>query len=282
MHRKGKMIQRSSIDQISQKDQQYLSQNPILAPLLVKHTNELYLWHGNTHQFIQGITSKHHEIGLALRTAILTGSGGFYFSDKAAIANAYSTCVNCNGGGYGILTKPCYCGGGDQLFSMILCRVLLGKIQVYQKFNHEEFNRLTKTPFVSDGQDKPDSLLGVGTDVREIIINDESQIYPEFIIQYRRQKGQAIQGQKTDIGTNVDQNEWNETLQTKGQKNNNLWGSSKQSKPLNLSDKKTKADNNNNDTGYEASVALSDRSEASVLEEKPEDKKKNKVKNFFK
>jgi hypothetical protein len=103
MHKKGKMISRSVVDHIAPNDKQYLALNPIGAPLLGmpavdslffylrlvcnhffvffsysadSHTNELYLWHGNTHQFIAGLTSKRHEIGIALRTAVLSGAGG--------------------------------------------------------------------------------------------------------------------------------------------------------------------------------------------------------------
>jgi len=204
----------------------YLGQSPILAPLLDSHTNELYLWHGNTHQFIAGITSKHHEIGLALRTAIQSGSGGFYFSDKAPISNKYSTCSVCNGGGYGATAGPCYCSTQVQVFTLLLCRVLLGKIQCVFNFDHDEFNRMTKSP--SFEGDKPDSLLGVGTGaeaIREIIINDESQIYPEFIIQYRRGKI----GKDSGHAGSINQTEWNQLNQPK----DGAWnsGSKPSSKP---------------------------------------------------
>jgi len=190
MHKKGKIIQKySDGSYYNERDKQYLEKFPLNATLLDSHILEYYMWGGNTHQVIENITSKTHEIGLAMRTAILSGFGGFYFCEKSVTADQYCTCSNCNGGGYGVNSKKCNCIYEDQIFTMMMCRVILGKVQCDFDFSHEKFSKLTKAPASYNGGLPPDSILGVNTYEdcsREVIISDSSQFYPEFLITYKR------------------------------------------------------------------------------------------------
>lgn len=105
--------------------------------------NEVYLWHGNSHSFIEGMCSPVSSYALHLRNSILSGSGGtalrrfcwllissgLYFAENSSQANCFCSCSSCGGGGLGPFARACTCR--SSVFSMVLCRYLPFPLSLY-------------------------------------------------------------------------------------------------------------------------------------------------------
>lgn len=144
--------------------------NPSLTQLLGgeldETTNEQWLFHGTSMSGVQGISDKEFRLDFAGSHRGTMYGKGIYLAECTSKADEYS---EEDDEGY------CY---------MLLCRCLLGKV------NHCIETRPRKDILESTKSRGFDSLLGdrwtaVGT-FREFILFDPNQVYPAFILRYRR------------------------------------------------------------------------------------------------
>eukprot|EP00930_Biecheleria_cincta_P082670 TRINITY_DN72357_c0_g1_i1.p1 TRINITY_DN72357_c0_g1~~TRINITY_DN72357_c0_g1_i1.p1 ORF type:complete len:1153 (-),score=210.81 TRINITY_DN72357_c0_g1_i1:162-3620(-) len=129
-------------------------------------TNEQWLFHGTSMSGVQGISDKEFRLDFAGSHRGTMYGKGIYLAECTSKADEYS---EEDDEGY------CY---------MLLCRCLLGKV------NHC-IDTKPKTDILESTKSRGyDSLLGdrwtaVGT-FREFILFDPNQVYPAFILRYRR------------------------------------------------------------------------------------------------
>jgi hypothetical protein len=144
-----------------------LDKPPAHLPQLDNRVFERWVFHGTTPQGLEGITNSSFDLNRAGAHRGLLYGPGFYCAECCSKADEYS--LQDDNGIRGIL----------------LCRASLGKILSTQEAK----------PDVKLLQDLKQNnnyhtILGdrwraAGT-YREFIFNDKSQVYPEFIIYYRR------------------------------------------------------------------------------------------------
>eukprot|EP01103_Thecamoeba_quadrilineata_P009894 TRINITY_DN2017_c0_g1_i1.p1 TRINITY_DN2017_c0_g1~~TRINITY_DN2017_c0_g1_i1.p1 ORF type:complete len:455 (+),score=99.16 TRINITY_DN2017_c0_g1_i1:55-1419(+) len=163
---------------------------------LDSEVNEYHLYHGLNSSFITGIT----KFGFDPRFCSLQGmfGAGLYFAENSSKSNQYvhsgaCTCVGPSA------TTSCRCTQTDE-YSMLVCRVALGDILIEQQHRGNLqgqfwYGRRTE-PTKPDGKSIYNSVLGESKEhypmssllLREYIVYESSQVYPEYIIHYRRVK----------------------------------------------------------------------------------------------
>jgi len=135
--------------------------------------------------------------GFDERVSALSGmfGGGIYFAENSSKSNQYVPCSNCNGGAV-FSTTNCSCK--DQgILGLILCRVALGDVHIALKYDQDKYKGTTErpvrlAPLKANGK-RYDAVLGEslqnGGDTlrfREIVIYDRYQVYPEYLVAYKR------------------------------------------------------------------------------------------------
>lgn len=156
-----------------------LSREPTLAdaktssaagcfPRLDDHVRERWLWHGTTHASVEAITLEHFKLNLAgTRAGTLYGKG-IYLCECCSKSDEYTE-EDAN---------------GDRV--LLLCRATLGRIFCTAE-DRPDRQRLTEFMCQGGGYH---SVLGdrerIRGTYREIILYDSAQVYPEFVVVYRR------------------------------------------------------------------------------------------------
>lgn len=135
--------------------------------------NEHWLFHGTRDSAVEGITDTEFRIDLAGSNRGTLYGKGVYFAECCTKADEYAE------------------EGADGLHRMLLCRVLLGRVLVDTE-RAPDPDELTTLCQSGDY----DSLCGdrwtaVGT-YREFILYDNTQVYPSYIINYRRMTEQDL------------------------------------------------------------------------------------------
>jgi len=130
--------------------------------------NEVYLFHGTTLVSAMSIASTGFRINLAGSSVGTAFGKGAYFAERSVKSDEYA--------------RPEVTASGERC-AMLLCRVCLGEV-----FRLEDFDPAGERHVL--GSPVYDSLLGdreakVKT-FREFIVYDEDQVYPEYVILYRR------------------------------------------------------------------------------------------------
>lgn len=136
---------------------------------LAHGVNEFYLFHGSSPAGVLGIG----QTGFLLKF-VGTGAGsmfgpGSYFAEASSKGDEYASCEPS-----GLFRGKC---------AMLLCRVVCGEL-----FRVTESDKPAIQEAMASG--RYDSVVGdreasVGT-YREFVVYDEAQIYPEYVIIYRR------------------------------------------------------------------------------------------------
>ena len=179
-------------DLAAEEGSQHLQQNPLKTTLLDRSTNEYYLFHGCGHMMTGcDVIEIIQDTGFNNRLSNISGmfGGGLYFADLSSKSNQYVPCTACYKGSIG--RDPCKCEAVEKPYRMLLCRVLLGRIKVCKVYREEDYKQQHQP---LQQRDAPyDSVLGEdmqhGGDAlsfREIVVYDPAQIYPEFVVHYRR------------------------------------------------------------------------------------------------
>jgi len=131
--------------------------------------NEVYLFHGSHPRAVTSIAEDGFDLDLSGSSTSAAYGRGAYFSECSSKADEYS--------------KDQEDGYYKGYYAMLLCRVILGKVQVLAEFDTEACSRL------GEGQ-AFDSTLGdreaVANTYREFVVPSAAQIYPEYAIIYER------------------------------------------------------------------------------------------------
>lgn len=140
-----------------------------LPSRLNKDINEAYLWHGTSQEGLHGILEHGFRLDLARCTMFDTG---LYFAEASSKSDEYAQKSKCDP------HKDMYC--------MFLCRVAMGEPALFMHGGDKVHGTIEE--FVSSGI--YDSVLGdreaiVGT-YRVFIVYREDQVYPEYLIFYKR------------------------------------------------------------------------------------------------
>jgi len=159
-----------------------------------KECNEWLLFHGTSHEKCQGICSSGFRIALAGTGATWKEKGktvgqplygsGVYLAERITKADEYATPSSVTSPSSGEDHR-----GGKALCSVLLCRVLGGRVNVVET-NEIEVEKLRKSVF--DGPCHSvlgDRIKKLGKPYREVVVYDKDQIYPEYLVQYRRGYG---------------------------------------------------------------------------------------------
>lgn len=142
--------------------------------------NEFYLWHGTSPQGAHGISEDGFQIALSGTHAGAMFGRGAYFAECSSKADEYSY------EGNGI-----YAG----IYAMLLCRVCCGEMKRVFRSDVPAIERALESGVC-------DSILGdraasVGT-YREFVVFRERQIYPEYVVLYRRVNEESDEFSPTD------------------------------------------------------------------------------------
>jgi len=129
--------------------------------------HEVRLWHGTSKEAAESIAASDFRLNLAGSNAGTLYGSGVYFADSCSKSDEYS--------------QP----SADGLRCLILCRVALGCV-LYNDEISPDGEQLTRKCLSGEY----DSVLGDREKCRgtfkEFIIFDEAQVYPEFLVFYRR------------------------------------------------------------------------------------------------
>lgn len=130
--------------------------------------NEYWMWHGTSTAGVTGITDTDFDIGRAGSARGTLYGRGLYFAESCLKADEYA-----------VEDHRKYC-------PMLLCRVMLGRI-FYCDEQYPDTNRLESSCTKSGGYHcvLGDREKARGT-FREFIVFDNYQVYPEYIVWYKR------------------------------------------------------------------------------------------------
>lgn len=139
--------------------------------------NEAYLWHGTKYEAVEHIFSEDLHMG---KKALGFFGAGLYFADSCAKADEYSTPHEHMAGWY--KTTAHNLEAGQSVCVMLLCRVVLGRVDLERKAG--DYRAMVGTP----GQHEYDSLFGERDGHRrEVILYHERAVFPEFCVLYTRE-----------------------------------------------------------------------------------------------
>ena len=182
-------------------EQEYGGKVGSVGPVLTGTTtdanaNEFFLFHGLNENAIPGIT----RFGFDPRYCSLKGmfGAGIYFADNSSKANQYCHGGSCTASGFLTGRAQCRCKKSEEA-SMMLCRVALGDpfIEVNYRGNNagqywhgrrcevERTGRGAKGVYnsvIGESQVNGGNTLLL----REYIIYDSAQVYPEYVVYYKR------------------------------------------------------------------------------------------------
>ena len=134
-------------------------------------------------------------------------AAGVYFAENSSKSNQYVRCPACGGGAISKNPIECKCDPekNDLVYSMLISRVVLGAPYVFKNYSQKSwYEKRTPPPIKEDYPIDPDtwrpsdpnyydSILAESMDkggdslkYRETIVYYRTQIYPEFVVKYRR------------------------------------------------------------------------------------------------
>ena len=174
----------------------YLTDYPMVAPLLDSKANEYWLFHGCDEKVVSILVKD----GYDPRVSSLDGmfGGGFYLAENSSKSNQYIPCPGC--GKNSIFTgEGCQCKEQEKLeFFIILYRTVLGDVHVAKTYDKKMYRgddkrRVRRPPLKNNSGVLYDSVMGEskthGGDLlkyREFILYESHQAYPEYVIRFRR------------------------------------------------------------------------------------------------
>jgi len=139
------------------------------------------------------------KTGFDEKVASIAGffGAGIYFAENSSKANLYVPCPNCQGDA-ALSPIVCTCPK-NQLYSMLVCRVLLGVPFICEKYDQAKFQGtaqrpVRQAPFKESSTERYDSIVVsgkvTGGDLvfyREFVVYNGFQVYPEYIVYYSRE-----------------------------------------------------------------------------------------------
>jgi HEAT repeat protein len=148
------------------------------------HANEHWLFHGTSSQAVQGITNHDFRMDLAGSNRGTLYGRGFYMAECSSKADEYAE------------------ANEEGLCAMLLCRASLGRIHVNAERQPDSETLRSKV------MAEYDSLCGdrwkaVGT-FREFVVYNSAQVYPAYIIYYRRTTQRELLGRVRTVAEEKD------------------------------------------------------------------------------
>lgn len=145
-----------------------------LRSKLNSNVNEVYLWHGTSPTGAQGISANGFKLKFTGSNAGTMYGNGIYFAECASKSDEYATDDEVG------IHKGLHC--------LLLCRVVLGAM-LHLATGGSAIHETIRTAINSEQYDSVlgDREISVGT-YREFIVYMEDQVYPEYLILYRREQ----------------------------------------------------------------------------------------------
>jgi len=183
---------------------EYLMEKPLLVPPITPEINEYYLFHGTDKETV----SKILEGGFDARFSnpLNMFGAGIYFAENSSKSNQYIPCTRCNKGSIprGKLKCECVKDSVQDPYAMILARVILGNPYLCTKdserFKINPSEQAIYVPIPKIGCQVPNCVStdhhsvfgeskvfgGEELRLREFIVYNGAQTYPEYIIYFKR------------------------------------------------------------------------------------------------
>ena len=135
-----------------------------------EEVNEVYLFHGTSMEAAKSISKTGFKIELAGKAAGTAFGKGAYFAERSTKSDEYTVATKVD---------------GETQYAMLLCRVCLGNT-----YRIVDFDDKADQHVLGSGG-RYHSLLGdreasASKSFREFIVYDANQVYPEYVIIYRR------------------------------------------------------------------------------------------------
>eukprot|EP01124_Arcella_intermedia_P002167 TRINITY_DN11193_c0_g1_i2.p1 TRINITY_DN11193_c0_g1~~TRINITY_DN11193_c0_g1_i2.p1 ORF type:complete len:610 (+),score=165.10 TRINITY_DN11193_c0_g1_i2:37-1866(+) len=168
-------------------------------------TNEFYFFHGTKKKTLMKIV----KVGFDDRqvSELVTGEKspsmfgtGVYFAESISKSNQYITCPRCNRKSIQTNKKSeCKChpsqikeAGG---YVVIIARVILGDAHICTKYDEGKYKHKEAPPKKAYSSQHYDSILAEARTacpetklkMREVVVYDMSQLYPEYLVYYERE-----------------------------------------------------------------------------------------------
>ncbi|GAM20617.1 hypothetical protein SAMD00019534_037920 [Acytostelium subglobosum LB1] len=166
------------------------------GPEVNSKANETFLFHGLNVSSIPGIV----KFGFDPRFCSLEGmfGAGLYFAENSSKSNQYCHAGACTASGF--QSNSCRCATSDEV-CLLVCRVTLGDCLVENVFRGNApgkfwYGRRTE-PTKPDGKTIYNSVIGESKSnygpkaelqLREYIVYESSQVYPEYKVYFKRVK----------------------------------------------------------------------------------------------
>eukprot|EP00808_Paulinella_micropora_P004869 g47952.t1 len=179
----------------------HFSEHPIkTGPVLDASSNLYWLFHGTDRKTSDILTTA----GYDSRVSSVTGmfGGGFYLAENSSKSNQYIPCPTCEGNAI-FARQPCTCPQAvqnDQTYIMLIYRAALGNAHIMTHYDEKRYRGemankpVRRPPNLPASNRTYDSVFAecnpafphTGLVNREIIIYDQHQAYPEFLVEFRR------------------------------------------------------------------------------------------------
>lgn len=129
--------------------------------------NEFYLWHGTSQKGAQGICSNGFMVTLAGEAAGTMFGPGVYFAECSSKSDEYAKEWDEEG-----------------IYCLLLCRVICGEMFRIMDPKLPDIRKALRSGSYDTVLGDREAARGT---YREFIVYDEGLIYPEYVVQYRRQ-----------------------------------------------------------------------------------------------
>ncbi|CAJ1419329.1 unnamed protein product, partial [Effrenium voratum] len=139
------------------------------AEPLVPAANEVWLFHGTSHDAAEGITTDDFDLTKANPSGLF--GAGVYFAESVSKADEY------------VKGKVV---GGVELFPLLLCRVCLGYVY-YCEDRRPSARHLEETCLLKEWHSVLGDRKKTSGTFREFIIYDNLQAFPAYIVYYARE-----------------------------------------------------------------------------------------------
>eukprot|EP00746_Dinoflagellata_sp_MGD_P054854 gnl/MRDRNA2_/MRDRNA2_23954_c0_seq1.p1 gnl/MRDRNA2_/MRDRNA2_23954_c0~~gnl/MRDRNA2_/MRDRNA2_23954_c0_seq1.p1 ORF type:complete len:501 (+),score=110.47 gnl/MRDRNA2_/MRDRNA2_23954_c0_seq1:106-1608(+) len=138
------------------------------AEELDARTNTVFLFHGTSKAGAAGITKEDFYISKAGKNAGAVYGSGIYLAEACTKSDEYSE------------------ADGDGLRYMLVCRVVLGNMHYTEEYFPKDVDSLVDSCVKGEYHSVLADREKARNTFREFIVYDEDQVYPEFLVRYKR------------------------------------------------------------------------------------------------
>ena len=174
----------------------YLKSHPPKTQVSSSDTNEIILFHGCAESRVQFILRE----GFDERVSNSDGrfGAGIYFAEDSSKSNQYIPCPWC-GKGSVTIPQPCSClpNGMERVYKILVVYVVMGDAEVVKVDQNFDEKYRIRRPRLKEGSEveRFDSIMGESKafggshlNFREYVVYDRRQVYPAYVVSYKRRK----------------------------------------------------------------------------------------------